>query len=132
MPVRLLNAAVMPRPGCYDIRPLTPEQFAAELRRAYGRGDVESYIGYDAAARVIERVTGIRPRVSRATTPVEDGDVLLIARLRQRVADPAIKWQVGRKQDDPGAYEFFRCVYRVAAPSFRGDVVEMGHARPEQ
>lgn len=114
MTVRLLNAAVMPREGAYTLKRLTPEQFRCAVRQAYGLGDVESYIGYDAAARVIERVTGIRPRVTRASTPVEDGDVLLIARLQQRVRNPAHKASIGIEQDDPDAYEFFECHFRAS------------------
>lgn len=114
MTTRLLNAAVMPRPGTYRLHQLTPTEYAAAVISAYAAGDVRSYIGYDAAADVIEQLTGIRPAVTRDSTPVEDGDLLLIARLRQRVQpqDQRVKAAMGREQNDPDAYEFFACVYR--------------------
>lgn len=117
MTIRLLNAAVMPRPGQYALYGLTAAEYAAAVRDAYASGDVRSYIGYDAVADVIERITGIRPAVTRATTPVEDGDVLLIARLRQRVQSqsPHVKAAMGRHHDDIQDYEFFRCIYRDTA-----------------
>lgn len=104
----------MPQPGTYTLHALTAAEYAAAVISAYAAGDVRSYIGYDAAADVIERLTGIRPDVTRETTPVEDGDLLLIARLRQRVQsqDPRVKAAMGRQQNDPDAYEFFACVYR--------------------
>lgn len=117
MTTRLLNAAVMPRPGTYTLHALTAAEYAAAVISAYAAGDVRSYIGYDAAADVIERLTGIRPDVTRETTPVEDGDLLLIARLRQRVQsqDPRHKAAMGRLQNDPDAYEFFACAYSATS-----------------
>lgn len=46
--------------------------------------------------------------VNRESTPVEDGDHLLIARLKYRVNDPRAKGQVRATIDD---YEFFECVF---------------------
>jgi hypothetical protein len=104
MTARLLNAAVMPRPGRYDLQPLAPQQFAQRVRALRP----VSYIGYPAAAAMLESLCGLPVPVCRESTPVEDGDILLVARLRYRVGNPAAKGHVVAGVDD---YEFFECLY---------------------
>ena len=108
MTVRLLNAAVMPRPGRYELWPVTPQQFA-KLVRKY---QPISYIGYPACAELLSDMCECKIPLNRESTPVEDGDRLLIARLKYRVDNPALKGQVRPKIDD---YEFFECVFSAHA-----------------
>jgi STIV B116-like len=102
--IRLLNAAVMPVPGTYRLAPMTPEQFAAALRA----GGWTSYVGYPEASRLLEELSGVPIPLNRGSTPVDDGDTLLIARLRYRVGNPATKGQFKAEIAD---YEFFKCEF---------------------
>ena len=104
MTVRLLNAAVMPRPGRYELWPVTAAQFA-ELVRQH---KPISYIGYPACAEFLRDLCGCDIPVNRESTPVDDGDHLLIAQLKYRVGNPVAKGQVQARLDD---YEFFECVF---------------------
>lgn len=104
MTVRLLNAAVMPRPGRYDLWPLTPFQFASLVAKYRPI----SYIGYPACAELLSDLCHCEIVLNRESTPVEDGDHLLIARLKYRVGNPVAKGQVRATLDD---YEFFECVF---------------------
>jgi len=106
--VRLLNAAVMPREGIYISRAITAREYAEAVRAANAAGALVSYIGYPETARLIEDLTGVPIQVSRDSTPVEDGDVLLVARLQYRVAHPSLKGRMLTSLDD---YEFFRVEY---------------------
>lgn len=108
MTVRLLNAAVMPRPGVYRLKILEPAAFAERVRDAHGDGTLVSYIGYPACKELLEALTGVPIALNRSSTPVEAGDVLLIARLIYRVDNPAAKGQVRATLAD---YEFFACEY---------------------
>lgn len=91
MHFRLLNSAMMPAFGRYDYAELSPEAFANEVWAAYHSERLISYIGYQQTADLISQLAGMPIAVSREQTELEDGDVLLIARLRYRVADPKTK-----------------------------------------
>ena len=104
MTVRLMNAAVMPREGTYRMARLTPDEFALMVRKR----SPKSYIGYPECARILEKFCRVPIPLNRESTPVEDGDVLLIARLIFRVGNPAAKGLVRATLDD---YEFFVAEY---------------------
>ena len=110
--IRLVNAAVMPRSGVYISRAITAREYAEIVRRAYESGEMVSYIGYPETARILEDLTGVPIPVSRDSTPVVDGDLLLVARLTYRVANPAAKGRVQASLDD---YEFFAVEYHNEA-----------------
>ena len=105
MTIRLLNAAVMPREGKYSLIRLDPDDFAYLVRRLRP----VSYIGYRNCQDMIESLCDVPIELCRESTPVEDGDTLLICRLKYRVGNPAVKGFVQATVDD---YEFFFCVYR--------------------
>ena len=104
MTVRLLNAAVMMRPGKYELWPLTPAQFASLVTK----DRPVSYIGYPACAQLLSDLCNCDIPINRESTPVEDGDILLIARLKYRVDNPVAKGQVRARIED---YEFFECIF---------------------
>lgn len=106
--IRLMNAAVMPREGNYALRRLTPAEFAALVQDAHAGQALASYIGYPNAADVLSELCGVPIPLNRESTPVEDGDTLLIARLVYRVDNPAAKGQVKATVAD---YEFFIARY---------------------
>jgi len=83
----LLNSAVIPGPGEYSYRLVTAEEAAAWLKEK----SFVSRIGYPATAVHIERLSGIRPVLSREATSMRPGDEALIVRLKYRLADPGQK-----------------------------------------
>ena len=92
MKVVLTNSAVMPTYGLtYRPIQITADEFAAEVRRAVEMGVIESAVGYEATAEVVEKLTGWRPPLSRGKTTVESGTVMLVVKLRYRLPDPAAK-----------------------------------------
>lgn len=106
--IRLMNSAMMPRPGRYDLRAVPPGRFAELVREGCRGGTLVSYIGYPHLAEFLSGWCGCHIPVSRAVTPVEDGDTLLIARLRYRIDNPATKTSARPKADD---YEFYTAVF---------------------
>jgi hypothetical protein len=82
---------MMPAFGRYDYAGLTAEQFASAVRDAHICGTLVSYVGYQQTADMISRLAGVPIPVSREQTDLQDGDILLIARLRYRMQNPATK-----------------------------------------
>jgi hypothetical protein len=93
--------------GAYIVHPLTLDEFADAVREA---SSIESFIGYDATAKFIERATGVPVEVSRAQTVLQDNDVFLIIRLKYRLADGSAKRDPNRAPAD-GDYEFAWCQF---------------------
>ena len=86
----LLNSAVITAEGVYEYRLVTP----AEAREWLHAGGWLSRIGYPQTADHIEKLSGVRPELSREASPMEVGDEALVVRLRYRVADPSQKGSV--------------------------------------
>lgn len=82
---RLMNSAMMPRPGQYDFRRVDSGEFAHLVREAFDAGQLVSYCGYPQNADVLSKLTGRSISVSRNPTVLEDGDTLLIMTLPYRV-----------------------------------------------
>lgn len=106
MKVKLMNSAMMPAPGFYALREISPEMFAFQVARAQREGLLESYIGYSQNIALIEGMSGVRVPLNRAQTTVEDGDMLLVMKLKYR---PASKGQPVRPED----FEYFEAEYRL-------------------
>lgn len=104
--ILLLNSAVMPDEGVYTLKQISKTIFTKELQDADTSGHLQSYIGYPETARLIEQITGIEVEVSREQASLAPGDIMLIVKLRQRVANPADKEMPQLSVDD---FEFFRC-----------------------
>ena len=102
----LLNSAVMPNEGVYTLKRISEVRFTKEIQEAAETGNFKSYIGYPQTAQLIEQITGIAVEVSRAQATLTPGDVMLIVKLRQRVANPADKETLQFSIDD---FEFFLC-----------------------
>ena len=86
----LLNSAVITGPGLYEYRLVATEEAAEWIRR----GGWVSRIGYPQTADHIERLSGVRPALSREASPMEAGDEALVVRLKYRVTDPGQKGAV--------------------------------------
>ena len=104
--ILLLNAAVMPTEGHYTLKQISDTEFRTLLRAAAASDNFRSYIGYPETARLIEDMTGVEIAVSREQATLNTGDVMLIVKLRHRVADPSTKMTLAPSIDD---FEFYRC-----------------------
>lgn len=104
--ILLLNSAVMPTEGIYTLKRISQVEFGTLLRDAAETNNFQSYIGYPETARLIEDMTGVEIAVSREQATLDTGDIMLIAKLRHRVADPSTKTTLEPSIDD---FEFYRC-----------------------
>ena len=107
--ILLLNAAVMPAEGHYTLKQISQAEFRTVLRDAAASDNFRSYIGYAGTARLLEELTGVDIEVSREQATLEVGDVMLIVKLRHRVADPSTKMTLEPAIDD---FEFYRCEWQ--------------------
>ena len=88
MTVHLLNSAMMPAAnGIYQSQALTREEFATRAREANEKGVLISYIGYKQTAEILSDLCGFEVRENREETLIEDGDMLLIVRIKYRLAN---------------------------------------------
>ena len=107
--ILLLNSAVMPNEGTYTLQRISETTFQKVLRDAAAMNNFKSYIGYPETARLIEQITGIAVEVSRKQATLTPGDIMLIVKLRHRVANPADKETLQLSIDD---FEFYRCDWK--------------------
>ena len=107
--ILLLNSAVMPDEGVYTLKQISEATFQKLLQEAAATGNFKSYIGYPQTAQLIEQITGIAVEVSREQAALTPGDIMLIVKLRQRVANPADKETLQLSIDD---FEFYRCDWK--------------------
>ena len=81
----LLNAAVMPSlDGVYVTKPLTHSDFCSEIENAAGTENLHSYIGYPQNVQLIKDWTGVEVALNREKAEVQDGDYLIVMRLKDR------------------------------------------------
>ena len=73
--------------GTYQSKSLTREEFATRAREANEKGVLISYIGYKQTAELLSNLCGFEVRENRKETLIEDGDKLLIARIKYRLAN---------------------------------------------
>lgn len=106
--LRLMNSAMMPCDGNYSKKTITPQEARQIFRK--NRDNYKSYIGYPQTAQILSTMFGEQIEVSREETVLEDGDVLLVSRLKYRV-NPAEKAgnTHGQKLED---YEFSEITYK--------------------
>jgi len=102
--IKLMNSAMMPTEGHYQLSRLSRDMFVSILRDA---GQCDSYVGYEQTAQFVERISGVKVEVSRRQTTFADGDRALIVRLAYRVPDATTK---GAPVDE-NEYEFFLVRY---------------------
>jgi len=107
--VVLMNSAMMPQEGLYTIYRIPQEEFFNRLKKAYEEDNLHSYIGYSTNIDFIARHTGIVLPLSREQTTLQDGDTMLIMKLKYRLQDPSSKGKHIPSDDD---YEFFIALYK--------------------
>lgn len=104
---RLMNSAMMPKTGSYRCMAIHKETFA-DLLKNY---PFESYIGYQDTADHIKSVSGVDIPLNRSQTTLEDGDCMIVCKLKYRVASPSDK---GRFTPSDSDYEYFLIEYEEA------------------
>jgi Domain of unknown function (DUF1874) len=102
--IKLMNSAMMPQPGKYELVPLTREQFVGILRDS---GECDSYVGYEQTAHFVERISGVKVEVARRQTVFEDGERALVVKLAYRLPDANSKGAPVNESD----YEFYMIRY---------------------
>ena len=86
--VHLLNSAMMPAAdGVYLSKQLTAAEFASRASFAYDNGNLISYVGYKSTAQLLSELCGFEIRENRAETLIDDGDILLVARIKYRLGE---------------------------------------------
>ena len=87
MTIHLLNAAVMPHEGCYQLEELSPVQFGQEVAAAHASGNFRHYVGYEPTLALINNLCGIDlGEINVEQTEFDEGDIFYVARLRRRVS----------------------------------------------
>ena len=112
--VHLLNAAVMPHEGNYQLEAISPNQFAQEVAAAHTSGNLRHYVGYADTLGIINDLCGIDlGEINVEQTEFADGDIFYVARLRRRVS-PLSKRVHTHRQDERleiSDFDFFRGKY---------------------
>ena len=118
--VHLLNAAVMPHEGNYELEAISPAQFGREVAAAHTSGNFRHYVGYENTLAIINDLCGIDlGEINIEQTEFEDGAIFYIARLRRRVS-PLSKRVHTRRQGNRleiEDFDFFRGKYTDLAGS---------------
>jgi hypothetical protein len=104
--IHVMNAAMMPTVGCYNLMGITEGGFMRAIKTAHKSGNLTSWIGYQQNADYIRKHTGITLPLSRQETKINDGDKLLIMKLRYRVQGLPKGAPV-----DENDFEFFWCEF---------------------
>jgi len=92
MKAYLMNSAMMPCTGHYDLAEINLETFVKFLILAHKSGKLENHIGYEQNLRLINEWTGIELEPDRSEVgQMEDSDVLLIMKLKYRVQNTKLK-----------------------------------------
>ena len=108
MTVRLLNSAMIPCEGTYKARYISKEEFCLLLKEAYNKNKLISYIGYPQNTELIRKWTGIRLNLNRKTTTLNDGDIILVMKLKYRIENPSKKGKPVSEED----FEFMLISYK--------------------
>jgi len=107
---KLVNSAVMPEAdGIYESRGLNKFEFCNEVQSAVSDDSLESYIGYAETASLLSELTSCDIEVNRTQAVLQDGDVVLVAKLNFRPS-PGDKGEVKPTVDD---FEFRKVIFHA-------------------
>lgn len=104
--IHVVNSAVMPLEGTYTMKRIDEKTFFNALIAACGDGVLSSSIGYQQNVDYIRKKIGISLFTTREETKIQDGDMLLIMKLKYRV-DGLPKGAPVDEND----FEFFWCEF---------------------
>lgn len=118
--VHLLNAAVMPHAGVYQLNQISLSEFKAAIIDAYQNGVLKHYIGYQTTLDLVELWIGIDlGSVNVNQTEMADGDTFLVLRLRRRVAPAAkVRTRGEHAQLDIEDFDFYQGTYYESRESY--------------
>ena len=102
---KLLNSAMMPQAGTYEMKEISFEEFKKIISDK--SIEIDSYIGYPQNIQLIKNWTGREIELNRSQTKLEDGDEMLVMKLKYRVVNPSEKGKEVNEDD----FEFFRIKY---------------------
>jgi len=109
----LMNSAMMPKEGTFINKQISKNEFITLLKIFHKKGELLSYVGYPQNAELIEKWSGIKIPVNREQlTELNDGDLLLIMKLKYRLPDSSQKGQPVSEDD----FEFYLCKYLSYIP----------------
>ena len=122
--VHLLNAAVMPTAGVYDLEQITPDAFKAGVIEAHTAGILKHYIGYKTTLDLVRYWLGINlSSVNVSQTVMADGETFLVLRLRRRVSPSAKVRTLGEHARlEIEDFDFYRGTYFESRESFMEEV----------
>lgn len=103
----VMNSSMMPADGIYQRTSISQQTFVSFLVNAE---KLVSSVGYPAVVDLIQRISGIELPINRDVTRITPDDIILVAKLKYRMYNPARKkdW-VARDED----YEFFLVTYKT-------------------
>jgi len=104
--ILLLNSAIMPIQGIYEIRKISKDQFIRLIQFADKYNILDSYIGYDQTVNYIEGISGVRVPINRTQAVPNTGDYFLVIKLTKRVSNPIDKGKIDKPE-----YEYYFGVY---------------------
>ncbi len=107
MRTKLLNSAMMPQPGLYESKAITHKQFCELIWNADQAGKLDHYIGYQQNCDLLQKWLDLPFLPNRGSTTLEDGDQMVIMRLKYR-PNPEDKGKEVKESD----FEFFHILYR--------------------
>lgn len=105
--LKLMNSAMMPQEGVYIAKKISVDDAREIFRRHCAV--FESYIGYPETAQFLSEIFGVSVPVSRAETKLEDGDEIIVCKLKYRLSDPNQKGRIAPTRDD---FEFWYVQYK--------------------
>lgn len=103
----VLSSAMMPKPGKYEMLKISESEFMDRIKQAFESGSLKSSVGYTQNINYIHKKSGIRIALSRDSTKIQSGDVLLIMKLAYRLENSDSKGNI----INPNDYEFFIAHY---------------------
>ena len=104
----LMNSAMMPAPGRYELQEISEDVFMGVLAECYYNDTLINCIGYPQNLYYIRAKTGIKLHANRDETHIQPGDTMLIMKLRYRVRDAP----KGQMLDEEG-FVFFRASFDI-------------------
>ena len=118
--VHLLNAAVMPTAGVYELDPITLDEFTASVMAAYEDGSLKHYIGYENTLELVHDWVGIDlGGINVSQTEMADGDTFLVLRLRRRVSgSEKVRTRTEHARLKIEDFDFYRGTYFESRTSF--------------
>jgi len=103
----LMNSAVITKNGTYVAREITPDEARDIVRKFQELGEIISYVGYEQTAEYMARTLGIDVPLNRGQVDLQKGDIMLVCKLKYRVANPATKGAPVREDD----FEWMEVMY---------------------